>query len=117
MPQENSNLYKIKHTNFFSYQIQILVQVLFIVKIGLCPILHHNVILKSKSNIWTCPTDDRINVTPKSKFALRRVGQYCGKRGNACYQHFLLFPKCFQTASSGGKHVLISHHVSKRIPS
>ena len=37
--------------------------------------------------------DDTINVTEKLKFVL-------GKGENAGFQHFLLFPKCFQKASS-----------------
>ena len=31
-----------------------------------------------------------------------RVENIVGKGENACYQHFLLFPKCFQKASLSG---------------
>ena len=31
-----------------------------------------------------------------------KVQNFVGKRQNAGYQHFLLFPQCFQTASSSG---------------
>ena len=37
-----------------------------------------------------------INVTEKLKFLLGRVRNIVGKGENAGYQHFLLFPQCFQ---------------------
>ena len=40
--------------------------------------------------------DDKINVTEKLKFDLGRTENIVGKGENAGYQHFLLFPKCFQ---------------------
>ena len=43
--------------------------------------------------------DDKINVTEKLKFVLGREENNLGKGENAGYQHFLLFPKCFQKAS------------------
>ena len=43
--------------------------------------------------------DDKINVIKKSKFALRQVENIAGKEENAGYQHFLLFPQCFQKPS------------------
>ena len=46
--------------------------------------------------------DDKINVTEKLKFVLRRVENIVGKGENAGYQHFLLFPQCFQKASFQG---------------
>ena len=46
--------------------------------------------------------DDRINVTQKLKFALGRVENIVGKGENACYQHLLLFPQCFQKLSFSG---------------
>ena len=36
--------------------------------------------------------DDKLNVTPKLKFVLRRVENNVGKGENAACQHFLLFP-------------------------
>ena len=42
--------------------------------------------------------DDKINVTEKLKSALERVEHMEGKRENAGFQHFLLYPKCFQKA-------------------
>ena len=44
--------------------------------------------------------DDKINVTGKLKFLLERVQNIVGKEENAGYQHFLLFPQCFQKDSS-----------------
>ena len=42
--------------------------------------------------------DDKINVNKKIKFALGRIESIVGKGENAGYQHFLLFPQCFQKA-------------------
>ena len=42
---------------------------------------------------------DKINVTQKLKFALGTVENIVGKGENAFYQHFLLFPQCFQIAA------------------
>ena len=46
--------------------------------------------------------DDKINVTEKLKFVLGRVENMVGKGENAGYQHFLLFPQCFQKDSYTG---------------
>ena len=46
--------------------------------------------------------DHKINVSGKLTFALRRVENIEGKGENAGYQHFLLFPPCFQKASQTG---------------
>ena len=46
--------------------------------------------------------DDKMNVTEKLKFGLGRVENIMGKGENAGYQHFLLFPLCFQKASLPG---------------
>ena len=43
--------------------------------------------------------DDNIKVTEKLKFILGREENNVGKGENAGYEHFLLFPKCFQKAS------------------
>ena len=43
--------------------------------------------------------DDKVNVTKELKFILGREENFVGKRENGGYQHFLLFPKCFQMAS------------------
>ena len=42
--------------------------------------------------------NDKINVTKKQKF-LGRVENIVRKGENVGYQHFLLFPQCFQKAS------------------
>ena len=48
----------------------------------------------------TAFADDKINVTEKkNKFVLGGVENIVGKGENAGYQHFLLFPQCFQKAS------------------
>ena len=46
--------------------------------------------------------DDKINVTEKIEFVLGRVENIVGKVENAGYQHFLLFPQCFQKATYTG---------------
>ena len=43
--------------------------------------------------------DDKINITNKLKFISRRVENIVGKGENAGYQHFFLFPPCFQKIS------------------
>ena len=43
--------------------------------------------------------DDKINVTTEMKLVLKKVENIVGKGENAGYQHFLLFPQCFQRAS------------------
>ena len=45
-------------------------------------------------------TDDNLNVTQMIKFVLDRVENIVGKGQNASNHHFLLFPQCFQKASS-----------------
>ena len=44
--------------------------------------------------------DDKRNMTEELKFVLGRVENIVGIGENAGYQHFLLFPKCYQKASS-----------------
>ena len=46
--------------------------------------------------------DDKTNVTEKLKFVLGRVENIVGKGENAGYQHFFLFPQCFQMATFSG---------------
>ena len=38
---------------------------------------------------------NNLNMNQKLKFALERVENTVGKGENAAYQHFLLFPQCF----------------------
>ena len=45
---------------------------------------------------------DKTDVTQKLKFVLKQVENISGKGENAGYQHFLLFPKCFQKLHSPG---------------
>ena len=40
-----------------------------------------------------------MNATEKLKFIFERVENIMGQGENAGYQHFLLFPQCFQKAS------------------
>ena len=42
--------------------------------------------------------DDNIKVLKKMIFVFDRVENIVGKGENAGYQHFLLFPQCFQKA-------------------
>ena len=51
------------------------------------------------SNLKTF-ADDYLYMNQKLKFALGRVENIVGKGENAGNQHFLLFPQCFQKASS-----------------
>ena len=44
--------------------------------------------------------DAKIDLTQYLNFALGRVENISGKGENAGYQHFLLFPKCFQESTS-----------------
>ena len=44
-------------------------------------------------------TNKKIDATEKLKFVLGRVEKIVRKGENAGYQHFLLFPQCFQKAS------------------
>ena len=43
---------------------------------------------------------DKINVTKKLKSVFGMIEKILGKGENAGYQHFLLFPKCFQKPPS-----------------
>ena len=43
--------------------------------------------------------DDKINASENWKFVLERVENIVEKGKDAGYQHFLLFPQCFQKAS------------------
>ena len=42
--------------------------------------------------------DDKLNLAKQLKFALGRVENIVEKGENAGFQHFLLFPQCFQKA-------------------
>ena len=44
-------------------------------------------------------TDNKVNVTKNLQIVFERLENIVGKGENAGYQHFLLFPQCFQTAS------------------
>ena len=46
--------------------------------------------------------DDNLNVTEMAIFVSTSIENIVGKRENAGYQHFLLFPQCFQKASCKG---------------
>ena len=57
------------------------------------PLLNDKIFDKSKLEAFA---DDKINVNQKSKFALGRDKNIVG------YQHFLLFPDCFQKPTFSG---------------
>ena len=40
--------------------------------------------------------DDKLKVIQMAKFVLDKIENIVGKEENAGYQHFLLFPQCFQ---------------------
>ena len=46
--------------------------------------------------------DNKINVTQNLSFVLGKVENILGKGENAGYQHFLLFPKCFEKPPFSG---------------
>ena len=46
--------------------------------------------------------DDKLNAVKEIISVFHRVENIEGKGENAGYQHFLLFPKCFQKASFAG---------------
>ena len=53
--------------------------------------------------------DDKLNVTQNMKVVFHMIENIVGKEENAGYQHFLLFPQCFQKAfsSSASKVVIV----------
>ena len=53
--------------------------------------------------------DDKLIVTQNTKVVFQRKENIVGKEENAGYQHFLLFPQCFQKAfsSSASKVVIV----------
>ena len=52
---------------------------------------------------------DKLNVAQDIKVVFHRIENFVGKEENAGYQHFLLFPQCFQGAftASGSKVVIV----------
>ena len=56
---------------------------------------HHKILDWSKLRAFA---DNKINLTQKLQFVLGRVENIVEKGENAGYQHFLLFPHCFQKA-------------------
>ena len=46
--------------------------------------------------------DNKTNLIEKLKVVLRMVENIVGKGENAGYQHFLIFPQCFQKLSHSG---------------
>ena len=60
--------------------------------------------------------DDKLNVTENTKVVFHRIENIAGKEENAGYQHFLLFPQCFQKAfsSSASKVVIVSERVKSQ---
>ena len=62
-----------------------------------------NSLLNDKMLDWSkfkAFADDRIKVNEQLKFGLGRVEYILGKGESAGYQHFLLFPECFQKPPS-----------------
>ena len=53
--------------------------------------------------------DDKLNVTQNVNVVFHRIQNIMGKEENAGYQHFFLFPQCFQKAfsSSASKVVIV----------
>ena len=60
--------------------------------------VHINSPLNDKNLDWSklnASADNKMNVTEKLKFVLKRLENIVGKGENAGYQYFLLFPQCF----------------------
>ena len=59
--------------------------------------------------------DDKLSVTQNVKIVFHRIEYIVRKEENAGYQHFLLFPQCFQKAfsSSASKVVIEWYWVNK----
>ena len=53
--------------------------------------------------------DDKLNLAQNIKVVFHKIENIVGKEENAGYQHFLLFPQCFQKAfsSSTSKVVIV----------
>ena len=62
-------------------------------------------------------TKDKSNVTQMFGLFFHRKENNVGKGENAGYQHFLLFPQCFQKASSPGLFIpgIVWHSIKHRI--
>ena len=61
--------------------------------------------------------DNKLNVTQNVKVVFHRIENVVGKEENAGYQHFPLFPQCFQKAfSSSASKVIIVWYCFKRGP-
>ena len=56
----------------------------------------------SDKSKFKAAADDNINVTKMMIYVFDRTKNIVGKGENAGYQHFLLFPQCFQKAFSSG---------------
>ena len=67
--------------------------------------LHLNSLPNDKFLHWSklkALADSKTSVTSKQKFSFRWVENIVRKGENAGYQHFLLFPVCFQKACFSG---------------
>ena len=67
-------------------------------KTGVNPLPNDKILVWSKLKAYA---DDKIIVTEKLKIVLGRIENIVEKGENAGYQHFLLFPQCFQKAYYG----------------
>ena len=59
--------------------------------------------------------DDKLSVNQNVKVVFHRIENIVGKEENAGYQHFLLFPQCFQKAfsSNASKIVIVWLRINK----
>ena len=72
------------------------------VKVALNPNTTTTTLSNDKFSDWSklkAFADDKLNLTENLKLELEMVENIVGKGENAGYQHFLLFPQCFQKAS------------------
>ena len=63
------------------------------------PLSDDNILTLSKLKAFA---DDKVNVAQNIEVVFHRIENIVGKEEKAGYQHFLLFPQCFQKAFSSG---------------
>ena len=73
----------------------VLSNMVYIIHFPINSLPYDKILNQSKSKAFA---DDKLNGKPLQKLFLGWVENIVGKGENASYQHFLLFPQCFQKA-------------------
>ena len=71
----------------------------------ICGLMKGKLFTKQQNFAWSkfkAYADNKVKVAKMAEFVLDRVENNVGKGENADYQHFLLFPPCFEKASFPG---------------